>query len=320
MNKIVIIIVNYQTPDLTLDCLASLEPEVAAFPQTQVYVVDNASPDDSVAVIANGICDRAWDWVTFLPHPTNGGFAAGNNLVLQRVLAAAQPPDYLWLLNPDTVVRPGSLAPLVTFLDHHPHVGLVGSRLEDADGAPQYSAFRFPSVGTEFARGLGWGLISRLFPQWTIALPIADQACPVDWVAGASLIIRRAVFEQIGLLDEGYFLYFEEVDFCRRARNQGWDCWYLPESRVVHWVGQSSGINAAPKATVERLPTYWFAARRRYFVTHYGRVYTMVTDLLWLLAYLTLRGRSLIQRKPLTDPPHLWFDFLHNSVLLPGRF
>ena len=195
------------------------------------------------ARLATAILENGWgDWATILPLDQNGGFAYGNNAAIRPALQEADPPCFVLLLNPDTIVRPGALKSLVVFMESRPDIGIVGSRLEEPDGTPQQSAFRFPSVLGELEGGVRLGPVSRLLHRWAAFQPIPEEPGPVDWVAGASMIIRRQVFESIGLLDEGYFMYFEEVDFCRRARRAGWPCWYAPSSRVVHLVGQSSGV------------------------------------------------------------------------------
>jgi GT2 family glycosyltransferase len=131
------------------------------------------------------------------------------------------------------------------------------------------------------------------------------------------MVIRREVFASVGLLDEKYFLYFEEVDFCFQAKKAGWECWYVPASRVVHLVGQSSGVTDR-KRPPKRLPKYWFDSRRRYFLKNYGWLYAVLADLAWLSGFILWRWRRAIQRKPDTDPPRMMSDFLLNSVLCKG--
>jgi GT2 family glycosyltransferase len=309
-----VIIVNYRTPALTVDCLRSLEAEVRTIGACRVVVVDNASPDDSAAVIAQAIADNNWGgWAEFRPLEKNLGFAAGNNAVLQRELDS-NPPDFFWLLNPDTVVRPGSLRPLLDYLQSHPHVGIVGSRLEDPDGTPQRSAFRFLTPASEFEQSTRFGITTWLLRPWQMAPPVRETPHPTDWVAGASMLVRREVFETAGLMDDRYFLYFEEVDFCLAARRAGWRCWYVPESRVVHLVGQSSGVTdtrAAPKP----LPPYWFDSRRRYFRKNYGKLYSFSADLAWAIGWSLWRLRRRLQRKPDNDPPGLLVDFVRYNFL-----
>jgi hypothetical protein len=204
---------------------------------------------------------------------------------------------------------------LVDFLEKHPQVGIAGSRLEDIDGTPQQSAFRFHTILSEFDLGLRLGIVSQVLAKWVIAPPVSEVACETDWVAGASMIIRRQVFESVGLMDEDYFMYYEEVDFCLQAKKAGWSCWYVPESRVVHLVGQSSGVTN-PKTPAKRRPQYWFDSRRRYFLKNHGRLYATLADAFWLFGFTLWRGRNLIQKKPTNDPPHLLKDFFRNSLLV----
>jgi GT2 family glycosyltransferase len=311
-----VVIVNYRTTDLALDCLQSLEDEVGTVPGTRVIVVDNASGDDSVARLEAAVSTRSW--ATVLPLEQNGGFASGNNAAIRPLLAAADPPRYVLLLNPDTIVRPGALRALVDFMESRPDVGIAGSRLEEPDGTPQRSAFRFPSVLGELEGGLRLGLVSRLLERWVVAPEVPTTSGPTDWVAGACMMIRTTVFTATGLLDEGYFMYFEEVDFCHRARRAGWPCWYVPTARVVHLVGQSSGVTN-PSAARRRRPGYWFRARRRYFLANYGSVATVLADLAWSLGYASYRLRRLVQRKPDIDSQWLLWDFIRFNFLLARR-
>ena len=312
--EILVVIVNYRCAGLTIDCLRSLAPEVAGVEGVRVVVVENASGEDQAPRIASAIAEGGWSgWASVVSAASNGGFAAGNNVAIAPALASAGPPRYVWLLNPDTVVRPGAMASLRDFLDRRPEVGLAGSRLEDPDGTPQVSAFRFPSALGELEGGLRLGPASRLLSRHTAAYQIPEAETPIDWVAGASLMVRREVFEAIGLLDESYFMYFEEVDFCLRAARAGWPCWYVPASRVVHLVGQSSGIQAGAERA--RRPAYWFASRRRFFLTHHGRARTLAADLGYAAGLGSFRLRRMIQRKPDGDPRLFLWDFVRYNFL-----
>jgi hypothetical protein len=304
-----VVIVNYNTGELVVDCLHSLAAEADEL-GLRVVVVDNASPDGSAARLREAIGANGWaDWVELLPLDRNGGFAAGNNAAIRPMLASPDPPDHVLLLNPDTVVRPGAVRRLVEFLDSHPRAGIAGSRLEDPDGTPQRSAFRFPGVAAEFENGTRLGLLSRLLSPFVVAPPQRDKEHKTEWLSGASLLVRREVFERIGFLDEGFFLYFEDVDFCRRARSAGWECWYVPSSRVVHLVSRSTGVNAAGRPA-RRVPEYWLAARRRYFVKHHGHLMAWVASLAWVIGRASWRLRRRLQAKPDPDPPHLLADFV----------
>jgi hypothetical protein len=202
-------------------------------------------------------------------------------------------------------------------MDAHSDVGIAGSRLEDPDGTPQRSAFRFPTIRSELDMGLKLGIVSRLLRNWLAAPPVRDDAHQTDWVAGASMIVRSRVFEQIGLLDEKYFMYFEEVDFCLQARHAGWPCWYVPQSHVVHLVGQSSGVTDTRKAPSRR-PAYWFESRRRFFTKNRGLFSAVVADIAFSAGYLLWRLRRPLQGKPDVDPPYLLRDLIQHSALIRG--
>jgi GT2 family glycosyltransferase len=315
-----VVIVNYRTGPLVIDCLRSLAPEVAAagrFGPVRVVITDNGSSDDSPAQIEKAISDNGWnEWAHLEPLGRNGGFAWGNNAAIRPALSSANPPTYFWLLNPDTTVREGGLVALLEFMQANSRAGIAGSRLEDPDGTPQRSVFRFPSVGGELDNGLRLGLASRLLASRVVAPEPPEEACRAQWLSGASLLVRSEVFEAIGLLDERYFMYFEETDLCKRASNAGWECWYVPQSRVVHLVGQAGSVS--PQQPRRRRPDYWFESRRRYFLKHLGRTRTLLADALFMAAFALWRGRRRLQGKPDTDPAHFLGDFARHSVWRRG--
>jgi len=314
-KSVLIVIVNYRSAGLAIDSLRSLAPEVLGHPAARVVVVENNSGDDSADRLASAIRDQGWgDWASLVLAPRNGGFAAGNNLAIAPALASANPPSLVWLLNPDTIVRPGALGALVDFFERRPEVGLAGSRSESIDGTPLQSAFRFPTILSELEGGLRLGPVSRLLERRVVTPPVSDSEGPTDWVAGFSLMVRREVFEAVGLLDEGYFMYFEEVDFCLRAARAGWPCWYVPGSRVVHLVGQSSGVTREEDKR-KRRPRYWFEARRRFFLNNHGLARTLAADATHALAFASFRVRRAIQRKPDEDPRWMLWDFIRYNFL-----
>lgn len=315
--RMLIVIVNWRTGGLTIDCLRSLAPQVAEV-GARVVIADNASGDGSIERIAEEIEKNHWTWAGTLSLPKNGGFAYGNN---QAIRASLRSPggesQYVLLLNPDTIVRPGALVELLAFMDAHPQVGIAGSRLEDTDGTPQISAFRFHGVASEFERGMRLGLVSRLLARRRVPQPVRNTPHPTDWLAGASMIVRRDVFDRIGLLDEGYFMYYEEVDFCLRARRAGFEVWYVPTSRVVHLVGAASELSDARKHR-KRRPGYWFDSRRRFYLKNLGIVSAAGADAAFIIGYSLYRLRRFIQRKSDTDPPMFLWDSIRNSVFLRG--
>jgi N-acetylglucosaminyl-diphospho-decaprenol L-rhamnosyltransferase len=312
-----VVVVNYCSGSWVLDCLGSLQTEVAANPGLRVTIVDNASPDGSADTIEAGIAAGDWNgWAGLIRSPVNGGFSAGNNLGIRAALARRQKPDLFWLLNPDTRVQPGAAASLIRFMGDHPAAGIVGSAIVQADGSPWPFAFRFPTVLSEIERGARLGPLTRLLARQTVLRLMGGEAEQVDWVSGASMVVRRAVLETVGPMDEGYFLYFEETDLCLQARRAGWQTWYLPQAAVVHVAGQSTGLTA-PGAKVARVPDYWFDSRRRFFSKNHGRAYAMAADLAWAVAHLSYRLRQrIVPGDP--DPPTLLRDFVRRSAWLMG--
>lgn len=228
-----IIVVSYNTRELLSDCLKSIAETTADF-DCETIVVDNASTDGSAPMVR-----RYFPSVKLIRNPENGGFAAANNIGI-----AASRGRHVLLLNSDAVLLPGSARAMVDFLDRNPGAGMVGARLLNPDGSFQYSFADFPSLKGELLLLLR--LASRVYSPTYPSYPVerSGQERSVDWVSGACLMARRATIDAIGPLDESYFMYTEETDWCYRARRGGWSVHYLPEAKVVHWVGQSSA--AAP--------------------------------------------------------------------------
>ncbi len=261
------------------------------------------------------IRENGWqDWVGLDVADRNGGFAYGNNRAIRAALESGDAPDYILLLNSDTEVFAGAVRVLRDFLDGHPDVGIAGSSFANLDGTDWPIAFRFLSIASELEQGLRLGFVSKLLRRRVVPVEMEKKEARTDWVSGACMMIRRQVFEAIGLMDEGYFLYFEETDFCLRAARAGWPCWYVPQSRVMHIAGQSTGVTGRD-ARARRMPAYWFDSRRRYFLKNHGLAKALAADLAFGTGYALWRFRRLIQRKPDNDPPCLLQDFWKASVL-----
>jgi GT2 family glycosyltransferase len=284
-------------------------------PDSRVVVCENGTGPAAAERIQRAIDENGWgSWCTLTALPVNLGFTGGNNAILRPALQSPDQPRYVLLLNDDTIVRPGAFKALVDFMDAHPKVGIAGSRLEDPDGTPQRSAFRFQTPISEFEGSLRLSLVSRLLNKWIVAPPVVDHDCPTDWVPGASMIIRREVLQTNGLLDEGLFTYFDDIDYCLNAKRRGWSTWYVPSSRVVHLVGQTTGVNNQPK----RLPPYLFEARRRHFLKNYGAAYAAMADAGKIFGLLFWRLRVLLTGKKDNTPPNYLFDSIRHSVFLAG--
>jgi N-acetylglucosaminyl-diphospho-decaprenol L-rhamnosyltransferase len=309
---VAVVIVTFRTAELTIACLRSVQAERQASEQISVraVVVDNAS-GDAAAVRAASQAEHWQSWVTVIEAPVNGGFAYGNNLGVRHAYAEKR-PDYVYLLNPDTEVRPGAIGSLVRFMEASPQAGIAGGSFEHLDGRIWPIAFRFPTICSELSHGLQIGIVSRLLQRWTVARPMTQLTQPTDWICGAAMMIRPAAFDRIGGFDENYFLYFEETDFCNRARQAGYTTWYVPESRVMHIMGQSTKVTDE-KVTLQRYPAYWFQSRTRYFAVTFGVVHAMVIDLVAVLANCLGLMKRLALRRP--GVPYYIRDLIRHSVL-----
>jgi hypothetical protein len=316
--RTVVVTVNYRTADLVLRSLEALAAEVAHPSGISVVVVDNDSNDGSFELISEAVARNEWgSWATVLASPVNGGLSAGNNLGVRHALERLRvAPDFFLLLNSDARVLPGAVAALEAFLDAHPHAGIAGSQLRTPDGKAWPYTFTFPSVLGEFEAGIQSRAMSERLSRWRIASrQDSREPVAVDWVVGASMMVRREVLETVGLMDDGYFLWFEETDLSRRAHRAGWSTWYVPESAVVHEFGRSTGIDVNVRAS-QRLPRHWFDSRRRYFLKHHGLLYAAAADLGRLTGVLASRMRRRIRGQVDLHPPHFLGDCARNSVFV----
>ncbi len=274
-SRTVVIVVNYRTPDRVCALLDSIV-ETGSLPLGLV-IVDNASGDGGVEAIQAHVETRALSsWVRVYGLEENLGFAGGNNAAIERGRAVWPDAEAWFLLNPDTLVKKGTIAELDAVLRENPRAGIVGSQLEDPAGSPECAGH----VGD----GPMWQLATAASSRWVdrllgraferVVAPPATRRC--DWVSGAALMVRDAALRDVGPMDDRFFLYFEEVDFCRRVRRARWQVWLVPSSRVVHFEGSSTGISTG------RVPAYWFASRRRYFRKHFGTTGLVAADVAWL--------------------------------------
>jgi N-acetylglucosaminyl-diphospho-decaprenol L-rhamnosyltransferase len=314
---VVVVIVSYKSARLTINSISSLQEERRTPGlRTRVIVVDNASGDSEP--IAQAIAEHDWSpWVSLISAPRNGGFAYGNNLGFQQAYATGH-PAYFYLLNPDTEVRAGVVGSLVRFLEAHREVGIAGSGIDNADGTEWPIAFRFPSLMSELSGGLEFGLASRLLQRWEVPQRMSRRAQPVDWVSGASMMIRSSLLAAIGGLDEHYFLYFEETDFCFRARQAGFPTWYVPEGRVMHLEGQSTQVNDRSSRR-RRLPAYWFESRRRYFARSLGIRLAIAADIIAVLAHCLGTLKRIALGRARTAVPCFVRDLVRHSVVWPAN-
>ncbi len=284
-----IVIVSWNTRHLLDKCLASVARELErsaiqskpplGLVSAEVFVVDNASMDGSPDMVAS-----SYPWVKLIINQENKGFAFANNQVLEIAQG-----KFILLLNPDTEIVPGALATLMEFFEGKLKAGVVAPQLLNTDGSVQRSCRAFPSFSAMLGELLG---ISRIMPsgskwrQYKMLDWQHDDQRQVDQPEGACLMIRREVFANIGLFDEGFFMLFEEVDWCYRAKQAGWQIWFTPKAQVVHHYGQSIK-QVKPRMILSShkgLYRFWFKHHRQGNRLLHSSVYAA----LMLLAYLRI--------------------------------
>jgi N-acetylglucosaminyl-diphospho-decaprenol L-rhamnosyltransferase len=245
-----IIVVNWNVRELLRRCLESIAAGGERW-GLEVVVVDNASDDGSVEMVR-----REFPWVRLVASPVNLGFTGGNNLGM-----ADSRGRYLLLLNPDTEIVGDSLSRMLAYMEAHPEVGALGPKLLYPDGSVQSSRRRFPTLKTMFLESTilqQWWPENDTLQRYYILDRPDDVTQEVDWLRGACLLIRRRALEEIGPLDERFFMYFEELDWCRRCRQSGWQVVYLPAAEVIHHEGGSSSqVVAARHLYFQRSKLYY---------------------------------------------------------------
>ena len=312
--KLLVVIVCYRAVELTIDCLRSLSSEIAAIPGAKVAVCENGTGGDSAQKLADAIRAEGWsDWVSLEVVAPNRGFAGGNNVILRQAMEDGEPPNYFLLLNSDTIVRPKALKLMLDAIELRPDVGIVGPRLDWANGEAQVGCFRFLTPVSEFLRGARTGPITRLLKGYDVPLPPEDKPTEPDWICFACALIRREVVERIGLLDAGFYLYFDDPDYCWRARKAGWSVLCCPEARVVHLGGQSNPVEALT-AQRRRRPRYFYASRARYFAKSYGVGGLWLANRMWMAGRSVAWLREVMGNKPKHTCDMEWRDIWTNAL------
>ncbi|HMJ05692.1 MAG TPA: glycosyltransferase family 2 protein [Chthoniobacterales bacterium] len=313
---VAVVIVNYRTPELAKTCLEAVARERAAFRDLKVLLVDGGSADTSAEQLHQLIGQGDFsEWVEFLPLQVNGGFGWANNQAIQRLIRGSEGPDYIHVLNPDAEVEAGAIGWLSQYLDNHPRTGAIGSKLLKSDGSSSASAFRFPSIGSEFARGARTAFLERMFGIRPISVETEDAA-EVDWVSGASVMFRVEALRQAGLFDEGFFLYHEEVELMWRLRKAGWAIATEPRSRVRHVGGAATGVDSdkTRESAARRNPTYLYRSRTRFFGLTRGRIIAALAFTAWLAGDAIWKMRKLLRLAPADERVnHEFMDHLSKA-------
>jgi N-acetylglucosaminyl-diphospho-decaprenol L-rhamnosyltransferase len=291
--ELAIIIVSYNTQAMLRACLHSVYAGMARTEvKGQVWVIDNASSDGSPDMVR-----AEFPRSNVLVLPENVGFAAGNNAAL-RELGFASPraghPGGVLFLNPDTELQGDALAQLLRALGSLQNAGVVGASLVYPDGGFQHSAFHFPTlwqIWFDFVPRPARFLDSPLNGRYPRALYQSGQAFPIDHPLGAAMLTRAEVIHRVGLMDEGFFMYAEEVDWCMRVKKAGWEIYCVPTAQIVHHAGGST------RQFSERMFVALWRSRFRLFEKHYGPVFNLVAR--WLVRLgLRIAMRRAAQSQP----------------------
>jgi len=291
-----IVIVNYNVRDRLRDCLHSLAASRGIAFET--YVVDNCSNDGSAEMV-----HAEFPGVHLIASDKNGGYSYANNLGLRAILARNPTPPYTLLLNPDTVVPPDALAQMVAFMQTHPQVGVAGPKLVMASGKLDLACRRsFPTPELSVYHVLG---LTKLFPtnprfgRYNLTYLDENQMTEVDSVVGAFMLMRTAALHQVGLLDELYFMYGEDLDLALRIKQKGWQIFYNPTVTVLHYKRESSKQSARAQYEFWRAGYFFYAK-------HYRATTPLPLHLLVMLGLALKGGRALIRemRQPLPVSPN----------------
>lgn len=272
--KLSIILVSYNTKELLLRCLSSILNSIENV-DFEIIVVDNNSKDGSTKEVHN-----RFPRIKLIENQSNRGFAAANNQGLRLMRG-----EYALLLNPDTLMTDSSLSKMIEFIRENPKTGIVGCRILNPDRSLQPSAFPIPSLKDLILSGFAasWISVGRYVQRHSNRHYMPHKRpVRVGWVSGACLLIRKETMEEIGLLDENFFLFSEDVDWCIRAQRRGWDVVYYPHATIIHYGGQSSQKNLALKIAS-------FYRKRFYFVKkHFGRLALLF---LKMISFFELMGK-----------------------------
>ncbi len=285
--SLAIIVINFRTPQYTIDCLASLVPERADLPGLQVLLVENASGDDSVPRLREALAANGWsDWVTFLPQERNLGFAGGNNAGFRHLLAQPQPPEFVLLLNSDTLVHRGCLKAALDRLQREPDIGVLSCMLRNRDGSVQNVCRRFPCPLRETVRALGLPYVFRTAFEWAeledAGWDRERTARNVDWVGGAFMLLRTDTVRRLGGMDESFFFYGEDIELCHRLWRHKLRVFFDPAGAITHFGGGSS--DSARLANRRKEVLIW-KARFRVQRRCYGALAAAWMRLLYILVF-----------------------------------
>ena len=294
MLNLLVVIINYKTPDLTSQAVLSVIPQLGG--DDKICVVDNLSQDNSIDFLTKFIEDNNFqDKVNFIASPINGGFSAGNNIGIK-----SEESKYYLLLNSDAYIKEQAIQQLITKIQQSSSIGIVAPQLIWEDGKQQTSCFNYLTPVNTFLNTVNTGIISRLFSLLgvnEVAIPLTKHnTTNPEWLSFACILLRGSLIQDIGLMDEGYFMYYEDMDYCHRAKIAGWSLSYEQNAKVVHL-----NQGASNQVTIKRLPRFYFDSRSRYFLKFHGHLGLLLANLNWSVGRVISLFREIIgNRSPLS--------------------
>ena len=289
-------IINYRTGAMTCRAVASVL-EALGQRDARVVVVDNGSGDGSADEIADWIAKCGDARVRLVRSHTNSGFSGGHN----QGMAAAPGAEFYLILNSDALLRPDFFDAILPVAEANPRAGLFAPRLEWEDGEAQVSLFRFASPASELIRGAGSGPVTKLLGRHVVALGLDPDPEAIEWASFACILLRGRMVRELGPMDEGYFLYFEDAEYALRARRAGWGVVAAPAARAVHFRGGSGPVKKMQAARA-RLPEYYWRSRARFLAQAHGPLGPALGNLAWAAGRVLTQGRRLTGRG--VAPPH----------------
>lgn len=294
MYRLCIVIVNYKSAKLVLDCVKSLKKQID-INNDKIVIVDNNSGQENLEILTEGLEKNKLNRIVkLIKSPYNNGFSAGNNIGISAIKAS-----FYLLANSDTIFRPGSVKELIKAIKKKKKAGIIGPRLEWLDGREQISCFKSISPVSELINSAGVGFLTKIFYKYNVPIPTVNYVTSPQWISFACVLIRSEVFEKIGLMDEDFFMYFEDTYFCRLSRRAGFDIVNWPYAHVVHLRGQSSEVKSLSKKK-KRLPAYYYKSRSKYYIKTYGYFGLLSANLFWLLGRSFSYLREILTSKELT--------------------
>lgn len=310
--SVAIVMVNYNAGELLACNLQRIIDSVGQDIALKIFIVDNQSTDNSFDLLSRqlntSVIART---VILIQAEKNGGFAYGNNIGIKAVLKSGFSPDYFYFLNPDAVPEKKAIEILINESKKLKDNCILGSQMLNQDNSKAASAFRYPSIVSEFNRGIQLGVVNKIFKRASLVISTDNYLTPCDWVCGAGFLLPLKVFQKIGYMDESYFLYFEEVDYMKHAKNMHVFIGVVNKSNVIHIAGVSTGI---VRGKAKAIPDYWYRSWNRYFYKNHGLVIGFSSGLCWVLGRNINYIISLVVPSRRSNDGHSVFKFIRKAM------